>query len=500
MRKFNLLLAGVACLAVGSVPTDASFAAKAKKTTTPSVPKAFSAKEKANGAKYHPEILKEFGGVYESPQTAYVVRVGKKIGVQASADTSESDFTVSFLNSPVNNAFAIEGGYIYITRQLVALCNSEAEMAGVLGHELGHTYARHGRKRQNDARWKGILGAGGTIVGALLGDNGGLVGLLGQGLQKYSGVGAQLWTLSFSRSQEEQADDLGIQYLSKAGYDPKALSSMLNSLAMQTAVDQSVAGHLGGAMPEWASTHPDPIKRVGRALTGAAKYPVATMRNADAHMKVIDGMLYDDDPKEGVLEGQDFLHRDYRLKFTAPTGYGMANSTEAVQINGNGGKAFFTMVGSFNGDRAAYVAAALKKVSGDATIPAGPITQTTVNGVPAFYSESTVQQQNGAVKVTVYAYETSATQVYHFLTVTPASAADPFDVMYRSFARLSDSEAAAIKARKLKVLTVGRSDSVASLAGKMAYKNYQTERFLALNGLNASTALTVGQKVKIVTY
>jgi predicted Zn-dependent protease len=500
MRKFSLLFAGAACLAVGSVPIDASFAAKAKKADTPSVPKAFSAKEKTSGAKIHPEILKEFGGAYESAQTAYVVKVGKKVGVQASPSSAESEFTVSFLNSPVNNAFAIEGGYIYITRQMVALCNSEAEMAGVLAHELGHTFARHSRKRQKDATWKGLLGAGGTILGAVLGDNGGLVGLLGQGLQKYAGTATQLWQLSFSRGQEEQADDLGIQYISKAGYDPKALSSMLNSLAMQTAVDQNVAGHLGDTLPEWASTHPDPIKRVGRALTVAAKYPVATMRNADAHFKAIDGMLYDDDPKEGVLEGQEFLHRDFRLKFTAPTGFGMANGSQAVQINGNGGQALFTTAGSFSGDRAAYVAAALKQISGDQTIPAGSISQTTINGVPAFYSETTVQQQNGAVKVIVYAYEVSATQVYHFITMTPATAANPFEAMYRSFARLSDAEATAIKARKLKIATVGRSDSVASLAGKMAYKTFQTERFLALNGLNANTALTVGQKVKLVTY
>jgi predicted Zn-dependent protease len=501
MRKFSLLVAGVACLSLGQMATEPVFAAKEKKASAPSVPKSFTAKEKENGAKYHTEILKEFGGAYQSPQTDYVVRVGKKIAMQSGMSQSESDITVTFLNSPVNNAFAIEGGYIYITRQLVALCNSEAEMAGVLGHEDGHTVARHVRKRQKRSTILGILGAVGTIGGAILGDNGGLAGILGQGLKEYSGTVAQLFTLSFSRAQEEQADDLGIQYLSKAGYDPTALSAMLNSLAMQSAVDQRAAGHLGGAIPEWQSTHPDPIKRVGRALTVAAKYPKATLRNADVHLKTIDGMMFDDDPKEGVVDGQEFLHRDMKLKFAVPTGYGMANSSQAVQISGNGGKSLFTIAGAYNGDKAAYVAAALKQLSGDQqTIPAGPITETTVNGVPAFYSESTVQQQNGAVRVTVFAYANSATQALHFISITPANAGNPFESMYQSFARLSASEAAAIKERKLRVVTVGKSDSVASLSGKMAYKSFQTERFLALNGLAANAVLTSGQKVKIVTY
>jgi predicted Zn-dependent protease len=500
MRNKGLLALGASLLIMsGYVASPVAAAEKAKKTAVPKVPKPFTQKEKDAGAKYHPEIMKEFGDPYAGPQTAYVQRVGQKIALQSGLAGSEKDFTVTFLNSPVNNAFAIEGGYVYITRQLAALCNSEAEMAGVLGHEVGHTAARHSKKRQKNATIAGILGAVGTIGGAILGDGGGLGGLIGGVAREYSGTLAQLFTLSYSRGQEEEADDLGIQYLSKAGYDPSALSDMLNSLALQTAVDAKAAGQNGGSIPEWASTHPDPAKRVVRAKTNAGRYPVATFRNADAHMKAIDGMLFDDDPKQGVIDGQEFMHPDLKLKFAAPTGFGLANSSSAVSVNGSGGKALFTTA-AYNGNKQAYIDAAFKAVVGDKqTVTASPISETTVNGIPAFSSTADVQTQNGVVRLTVFAYEFSGNQAFHFVTIAPTNTS-PFSGMYQSVMRLSQKEADAIKPRKLRVVTVGKNDTVQSLAGRMAYKSLQSDRFLALNGLRNGATLTAGQKVKIVTY
>lgn len=500
MRNKALFAFGASFLLVTSYAVAPVVAeAKAKAPKAAKIPKPFSEKEKAAGAKYHPEIMKEFGDAYVSPQTAYVTRVGKKIAMQSGLATAENDFTVTFLNSPVNNAFAIEGGYVYITRQLAALCNSEAEMAGVLGHEVGHTAARHSKKRQKQSTIVGILGVLGTIGGAVLGDNGGLAGALGGVAREYSGTLAQLFSLSYSRSQEEEADDLGIQYLSKAGYDPSALSDMLRSLALQTSVDTKAAGHLGGPVPEWASTHPEPAKRVARAATNAKKYTAATFRNADAHFNAINGMLYDDDPKEGVVDGQDFLHPGLKLKFSVPTGFGLSNGAQAVSINGSGGQAVFTRQ-DYSGDKKAYVDAAMKAVAGEnQQIVAGPISETTVNGIPAFTASADVTTQTGVVRLTIYAYEFGGSQAFHFATLAPANTA-PFTEMYQSVGRLSQKEADAIKPRKLRVVTVGKSDSIASLSGRMAYKNYQTDRFLALNGLSANATLKTGQKVKIVTY
>ncbi len=494
----TLLITSAAIFGLGvigsPIPADAQ-----SRTAGPAVPKPFTAQEKNQGAKYHTEILKEFGGPMQSPQTAYVVRVGKNIAMQSGLGNAQSDFNVTLLNSSVNNAFALPGGYVYITRQLVALSNDEAEMAGVLGHEVGHTAARHSEKRKNNATLAGLLGVGGSILGAVLGNSGGLLGALGGGLQQYAGPLAQVFSLKYSRTQEEEADDYGIRYLSKAGYDPSAMASMLNSLALQTNVDTQVAGLADNRVPEWASTHPDPARRVARAVSRSKSYPASSLRNADAHLAAIDGMLYGDDPAQGVVEGQDFRHPQLKMQFTAPYGFGMQNSSDAVTINGNSGKAIFTS-GAFDGNRNSYIAKALKAVSGDSgTIPAGEIRRTTVNDIPAFYTNAVVNTQQGQRVVTVFAYEWAPGTAYHFVTIT-ASNANPFDRMFASMARLTAAQAATVKPRKLRVVTAGPQDNVASLAARMAYSSLQTERFRALNGLSSNATIRAGQKLKIVTY
>lgn len=310
---------------------------------------AITAQEKRQGAEVHPKLLEEFGGAYQVPQTSYVVQVGKGIAVQSGLGNARDDFTVTLLNSPVNNAFAIPGGYVYVTRQLMALMNDEAELAGVLGHEVGHVAARHSEKRQKAAQRNSIIGLLGQIGAAvLLGD-----GAAGQIGQQIFGTGSQLLTLKYSRKQEEEADDLGVRYLSQAGYDPQALSSMLASLAAQQAIDVRSQGGDARSVPEWASTHPDPARRVSRAATVAQKFSGST-RNRDVFLSRLDGLLYGDDPKQGVVQGRQFLHPELGLKFAVPQGFAMQNGTSAVTINGQSAQAQFTL-GQYSGDLSRYV-------------------------------------------------------------------------------------------------------------------------------------------------
>jgi len=459
--------------------------------------RSISAEDKKKGAEAHPQLMQEFGGAYTGRQVGYVVRVGQDIAVQSGLGDARSDFTVTLLNSPVNNAFAIPGGYVYLTRQLMALMNDEAEMAGVLGHEVGHVAAEHGRKRQRAAKRNSILGVLGQIGSAvLLGDS--QFGRIGQEL---FGKGSQLLTLRYSRKQEYEADDLGIQYLASAGYDPKALSTMLESLAAQSAIDARVAGRDARSAPEWSSTHPDPARRVSRAARNAGKIDVTSgKRNRNAFLTNLDGIMYGDDPKQGVVEGNNFLHPDLRLKFTIPNGFGMQNGARAVSIRGSGGQGQFT-TGAYNGNMRTYIDAAFKGLSGKGkSISYGEIQKTTVNGLPASYAIGRVNGNNGQVDVTVFAYEFSKSSAFHFATIAPAGRASGFSSMYQSVGRLSANEAAAIKPRKIDVVTVRKGDTIASISNRMAYPSYQKDRFLVLNRLRANASLRIGQKVKIVTY
>ena len=486
-----------AVLAMGGIAVTGAADAQlnAIKTAT-----SISPAERKQGTDAHPQLMAEFGGAYSGPQATYVNRIGQNIAVQSGLSRSPSDFTVTLLNSPVNNAFAIPGGYVYVTRQLMALMNDEADLAGVLGHEVGHVAAQHSNKRQSAATRNQILGVLGAVLGGAIGDNGGLLGGLGGLLQNNSMQVAQMATLGFSRAQELQADQLGVQYLRSAGYDPLALSTMLTSLANQTTLAARLAGGDARSLPEWASTHPDPASRVRNAQSLASRAGGSGgTRNADVFLASVDGVLYGDDPAQGVVEGQEFLHPDLRLKFAVPNGYVMQNGADAVSISGNGGQAQFT-TGAYNGDMNAYVAAAFKAVAGNTAISPGAIQRTTVGGIPASYSTARVNSQSGQVDVTIFAYEFSRSSAFHFVTLTKAGGGSVFTPMFNSVRRLSAAEAAAIKPRRIDVVTIGRGDTMTSLARRMAYSNYQAERFQVLNRLTASSRLTPGQKVKIVVY
>lgn len=456
---------------------------------------AITAQEKRQGAEVHPKLLEEFGGAYQVPQTSYVVQVGKGIAVQSGLGNARDDFTVTLLNSPVNNAFAVPGGYIYATRQLVALMNDEAELAAVLGHEVAHVAARHSQQRQSVTQRNSILGAlGQAIVGAVGGDSG-LVGLLGRGI----GTGAQLATLGYSRGQETQSDDLGIQYLVRAGYDPAALSTMLESLAAQNSLDQRLAGN-ARTLPEWASTHPDPASRIQRAANQAAATGATGTRNRDAFLTAIDGMMYGDDPAQGVIDGRDFLYPTGRVAFTVPQGYTMQNSARAVTISGQGAQAQFATA-SYSGNIDTYVRSVFSGLTSGGAAPQVEVQRTTINGIPA--ATATVRASSGQTPIdaTVVAYAVSGTQAYHFVIVTAAGqGAGALAPMAQSFRRMTASEASAIRPRYVRVVTVGSGDTVRSLAQRMAYPDNQLERFLVLNRLSANATLRAGERVKIVAY
>ena len=480
------IMAGVAISTV--VGGDALDAAQAMVS-------AISQADKAQGAKANPGLVAEFGGRLSGPQATYVEGIGKKIAVQSGLSGAQSDFTVTLLNSSVNNAFAVPGGYIYVTRQLTALMNNEAELAGVLGHEVGHVAARHAAKRQKAATRNSILGALGSVLsGALLGDNS-----FGQLGKRVFSQGSQLLTLKFSRSQELEADTLGVSYLKTAGYDPRAMASVLESLGRQTALDARLRGS-NAEVPAWASTHPDPASRVREALARAGTDATGAT-NRDAFLTGINGLVYDDDPKQGIVEGRTFTHPDLKLTFEAPPGFAIVNGTASVSVSGQSGKAEFASA-AYGGNLDAYVSNAFAALTGTGQTRIMPDTleSATVNGINARYGMARVQGSSGPLDVAVFAYDFGGGKAYHFTCITQAGNIAVFNPLFRSMRRISAGEAGAVKTRRLSVVVVRAGDTVQSLGARMAYRDAAVERFLVLNGLQADDRLVPGQKVKLVTY
>ena len=443
----------------------------------------------------HPKLLQEFGGADAGPRASYVDNVGRRVASFSGVAPGAYRFTL--LNSAVENAFATPGGYIYITRQLMALMDNEAELAFALGHEVGHVAANHAQARESYARRSSVLGVLGAILGSVVG------GGLGSAVAQMSQSRAQLATLSFSRNQEYQADTLGMRYMIGAGYDPVGASGVLAAITRATALEARAQGRDSRQTPEWASTHPLGQNRVQNALAAARSTGrLGTgLRNRDQFLSQVEGVYVDDDPAQGVIEGRTFAHPDLRIFFAVPQGYLMQNGTTEVAISGSGGKALFSG-GRYDGSLENYTSLVLQQLAGNQVrLVGGPVQRTSINGIPAAYTTARASTSSGSVDVSVFAYQWSPNTVYHFVMLTRGGAGiGPFVPMVQSIRRVTNAEAAAIRPRIINVVTVRPGDTVQGLASRMAYRSFQLERFLSLNNLAANSRLAPGQKVKLVVY
>lgn len=461
-------------------------------------PRYLNPRDVQEAARQHAEVVAEFGGAETGPRAAYVEGVGRRIAAYSGTANAGQVYHFTTLNSAVENAFAVPGGYVYITRQLMGIMNDESELAFVVGHETGHIAANHAQARKSAANSSAIWGVLGQILGAVVGNNA-FGGLISQSAQQYS----KLRLLSFTRDQEYQADVLGIRYITAAGYDPNGGATMLAQLTRESALEARIQGDRNRSTPEWASTHPLSENRMAQAAqiarqTGRAGTGV---RNRDAFLAQVEGVMVDDDPAQGVIEGRSFTHPDLRLQFSVPVGYLMQNSTSAVSIQGSAGQAEFSG-GRYSGTIDNYIYEVIQRLTGGrAQIALGPVQRTMVNGIPASYVTGRANTSSGAVDVSVFAYQWDANTIYHFVTLTRGGQGlAPFGAMVDSLRRISTAEAAAIRPRIIDVVTVARGDTIQSVASRMAYRDFQLDRFLALNGLAANSPLVPGQKVKLVVY
>jgi len=445
--------------------------------------------ERNLGAEQHPQLLAEFGGSYDAPEAAYVARIGETLA-DAAGLGGQCKFTL--VNSDVVNAFAVPGCYIYLTRGLMSVVNSEAELASVLAHEVGHIVADHSERQQKRSLWRGL----GVMA----------VGLLTQSqrLTQLAGAAAGYFTLSYSRKQEFESDDLGIHYLKKAGYDPHAAADMLGALGRNEQFMSRTRGRdEARSIPEWARTHPLAENRVERARQTAGATGVAAgalPENEERYLREVDGLLYGDDPAQGFVQGRRFAHPVMRIGFEAPEGFTLTNSPQAILIDGPDG-----LRGEFGGGRMGrggiegYASALLEQVLKGAQAEIGAARQTQVNDVPGLIVPVRVATPEGEVELSLAVYDGGGGAAYHFMMVSsPArGSAAALGALFGSFRLLSDEEVRALKPREIRVVRAGAGDTLQTMAGRMA-SDHPLDHFLMLNGRTPDQPLRPGELVKIV--
>ena len=439
--------------------------------------------------KQHVEVVDAYGGLMGGPLGAYVEGVGQRVAA-AAGKPGQCAFHV--LNTNVVNAFTSPPGcHVYISRGLLAIINSEDELAGVLGHEVGHVTAKHAGKRQKRSI---LTGLGVLAVGAITGS---------EQAAQLAGQAAQLNVLSYSRAQEFQSDDLSVGYINAAGYAPVGMIDVLTALDREDRLDNRLRGVEGKATAVWARSHPLTSDRIARAAQRAAALKVAGSPNERPapFLDAVDGMLYGDDPSQGFVDGRAFSHTGLGIGFAAPAGYTLTNTPSAVLIdNPSGARAQFGL-GQASRDRLEdYVTTGLQKILGQTPAQIGRTQRSSINGFETASISATAQASSGPVEVAITAYAADGGRAYHFVTLAPAGRGRELDPLINSFHRLDAREAAAARPRRIGVVTVRPGDTAESLARRMAFPDYQLERFLMINGLDAGARLEPGRAVKLVTF
>lgn len=450
-----------------------------------------SAEDEAKmGAEAHPDLLKQFGGAYDDPKVqAYVAGIGKRL--VGHTETPAATFRFTVVNSDIVNAFALPGGYVYVSRGLMALAENEAELAGVVGHEIGHVTGRHSAQRYSQAMAANVAtGVLGAVVGVLTGVSG--TGDLAQ-------LGAAAYLQGYSRDQESEADGLGIRYMAGSGWNPDGMASFFTKLRDSSRLDAVLAGRSPDEVDEFSlfASHPRTIDRIkeSAAAVKAGEHVGAVGR--DQYLAAIDGMLMGDDPDEGIIRGRVFSHAGLGIRYEVPAGFRLINGAKAVTAAHKDGSIIrFDMGAEAHGDMSNYLQTQWAKGTRLSSIET-----LTIDGMPAATGMTRLSTNKGSMDARLLAVK-NGKATYRFMFLTPpnltATHAQEFKTSGTSLRRLTETEKAAIKPLRLKVITVKAGDTVEKLAERLPYDNHKLERFRVLNGLSEGAALKPGQKVKVV--
>ena len=374
--------------------------------------------ELAAGQKAHQDVLKEYRPLDNPALQAYVNSVGQKLAKASHRAHLDWHFTV--VDSPEINAFALPGGYVYVTRGILAYLNDEAELAGVLGHEIGHVTARHASQRatRQQAAGVGVLLA--NVLGSVLESKG--YGGAGDFTSQISQVTAAGYIASYSRDQELQADQLGAEYLAGNQYDSARMIDVIRMLKNQEQFGQDIARQEGRALAprvDWLASHPSGDKRLEDIRqTALLHHNPQAASGRERYLKAIDGITFGESREEGVTRDQQFFHEPMGFALTAPQGWRIQNTSNELTLLNSTGEAALTMrivPTSAGATHADIVRTVFNPVSGSTT-------QATINGFSATHFVGVARVQSGTQTVDATLITGPKQQNYLFLHIAKNAA------------------------------------------------------------------------------
>lgn len=451
--------------------------------------------EVKEGKQAHQQVLAEYGAYGDARVQAYVNDVGQRLAKQSHRANLQWTFTV--LDSPDINAFALPGGYVYVTRGIMAYMESEADLAGVMGHEIGHVTARHGAQRATRQQRAGLGVLAASVLGAVLGV-GDVASQLSQGV-------AAGYIASYSREQELQADKLGAEYLVRNKYDPKNMVDVIEVLKNQErfAADQARAeGKSPKQGADWLSSHPSNDQRLKDITAIAAGYKAQGPFVDDGrarYLQAINGMNFGDSREQGVVRGRNFYHEPLGIALTAPQGWKIQNEAEAISLvsaAGDAGLVVQTVPPKAGTTHEEILRNGLKATQGN-------VEKRQINGLAATHysgTRQTAQGQAQPVEATVVTGPENRNYLLLYAgkdAATVQRAAGQLREAESSFRPLSAADRTAARPWVLRTVALPRG-GFAELARRTQLTTNPEQQLRLMNGVYGGGEPQAGQLVKTV--